>query len=270
MKAQKAAVIWVLAGCLAYQTPAAVSAAAAAEEPEAVLTAEIAVADADGHFTAAVSLEHLPETGLCAAEFAVAYDAAALTITDVTLLYDTGAQWAESLVHPDLNGTVFSYELREGLVWVRWATALTDATYWLREERPLLAVGGVLKDTVSAGACTELRIVPAGDSADAEIAAGWLDDAGTAHYCRTEAKDGAVWMPIDETGATMYGDVNLDGECTLADAVMLHRAIAEELALSAAAYANADCEPDGLLTLGDVTLILRNLNQTAEDKALGA
>lgn len=268
MKAQKAAVICMLAGCLAYQTPAAAFAAAAAEEPEAVFAAEIAAAEVDGHFTAAVLLEKLPETGLCAAEFAVAYDAAALTVTDVKLLYDTGAQWAESLVHPDLNGTVFSYELREGMIWVRWATGLTDAAYWLREERPLLAVSGVLKDTVPAGTRTELRIVPAdGDAANAEITAGYLDENGTAHYCRTEAKNGAVWMPIDETGATMYGDVNMDGECTLADAVMLHRVIAEELALSAAAYANADCELDGLLTLGDVTLILRNLMQTAEDKA---
>lgn len=274
MKAQKAAVICTLAGCFAYQISALTAlpaAAVAEEEPDAVFSAETVAADMDGHFTAAVSLAKLPETGLCAAEFAIAYDAAALTITDVTLLYDTGAQKAEDRIHPDFSGTVFSYELRDGLLWVRWATALLDASYWLREERPLLAVSGVLSDSVPTGIGTELRIVPAeGGTAEAEITAGYLDAENTAHYCKTAAQNGAVWRAIDETGATMYGDIDLDGQLAVADAVMLHRVIAEELALSAAAYANADCEFDGLLTLGDVTLILRYLNQTAGDTALGA
>jgi hypothetical protein len=274
MKAQKAAAVCLLAGCIAYLFPAWPShRAAAAEEAETIIAAETVAADADGHFTANILLEKLPETGLCAAEFAIAYDTAALTITNVKLLYDTGAQKQETLANPGLAGTVFSYEKRDGAIWVRWATALTQeyADYWLREERPFFSVSGTLTDAVSAGTSTELRIVPAnGESADAQITAGYLDADDNAHYCRTAVRSGAVWRPIDETGATMYGDLNLDGTVSVADAVMLHQVIAEELALSAAAYANADCEFDGLLTMGDVTLMLRYLNQMTGDTALGA
>ena len=97
-----------------------------------------------------------------------------------------------------------------------------------------------------------------------------MDADGTTHYCKTNVQNGTVWKPIDETGATMYGDIDLDGKRTLADAVLMHRAIAEELALSAAAYANADCESDGLLTMSDVSLMLRLLNQDIEDNVHGA
>ena len=116
------------------------------------------------------------------------------------------------------------------------------------------------------------KIVPAaGETAQAEIAAGYVDADGKAHYCNTSVTHGAVWKPIDETGATMYGDLNLDGQRTVSDAVMMHRALAEELALSAAGYANADCEFDGLLTIADVMLLLRYLSSEKPDAAvLGA
>lgn len=273
MKAQKAAVICMLAGCMAhtFSAAAAFGAAAAEAEPEVILAADTVASDADGHFTAAVSLEKLPEKGICAAEFQVAFDPAALRITKVDLQYDTGAQQAESRVHPDLEGTVFSYEIRENTVWVRFATALADPDFWLSEERVFFTLSGTLKEVFPTGTGTELRIVPAaGESEQSELTAGYLEDDGTAHYCQTLGRSGAVWRAIDETGATMYGDIDLDGTRSVADAVLMHRAIGEELALSAAAYANADCEFDGLLTLGDVTLMLRYLNQMAEDTALGA
>ena len=270
MKAQKAAA-GVLAFCMAY-SPSAVqlSRAAAAEEALTAIAVDTAVADGNGAFTATVYLNQLPETGLCAAEFAIAYDAAALSITDVKLLYDTGAQNAEDFAK--LEQPVFSYEDQDGRLWIRWGTGLMNADYWLKEEQAFFTVSGTLSEDMPAGTRTELRLVPAaGETAQAEIAAGYVDADGKAHYCKTTVTHGAVWKPIDETGATMYGDLNLDGQRTVSDAVMMHRALAEGLALSAAGYANADCEFDGLLTIADVMLLLRYLQSENPDAAvLGA
>ena len=269
MKAQKAAAAVMTAGFLACCLPAAVpfGAAAAEKEPVTALALDRTAADTDGHFAATVYLEELPESGLCALEFAIRYDSAALDITDVKLLYDTGAQRAEVLANPKLADTVFRYEDRDGLLWIRWATAL-DAEYWLRTEQAFFTVSGTLKDEMPEGTAADLELVSAaGDAADAVIAAGYMDADGTTHYCGTTVRNGKVWKPDGTTGVTMYGDIDLNGKCTIADAVMLHRAIAEELALSAAAYANADCESDGILTMSDVTLMLRILKREREETA---
>lgn len=267
MKAQKAAAAVLTAGFAAYCFSGTVPlcADAAEKQPRTALVLERTAADTDGNFTVTLLLDELPETGLCALEFAIEYDTAALGDLDVKLLYDTGAQKAEERANPKLAGTVFQYEDRDGLLWIRWATAL-DAEYWLRTEQAFFTVSGTLKGDMPKGTATELRLVSAaGDAANAVIAAGYLDADGTAHYCDTVVRNGTVWKPIDETGATMYGDIDLDGKRTVTDAVMMHRAIAEELALSAAAYANADCETDGLLTMSDVSLMLRLMENDLGD-----
>ena len=269
MMARKAAAA-VLASCLAFSSSAVpFGRAFAAEEALTAISVDTTAADGNGAFTATVCLDELPETGLCAMEFALAYDTAALSITDVKLLYDTGAQNAEDFAK--LEMPVFTYEDLDGRLWIRWGTGLVNADYWLTKEQAFLTVSGTLSDQIPAGGSTELRIVPAaGETAQAEIAAGYVDADGKTHYCKTTVQNGAVWRPIDETGATMYGDVNLDGQRTVSDAVLMHRAVAEEISLNAAAYANADCESDGLLTIADVMLLLRFLNQKTGADALGA
>ena len=110
--------------------------AADAASPETAISVSTAVADADGHFTACVSLDHIPETGLCALDFAVGYDTSALSIDSVKLLCDTGAQKAEQLAYPGLDGKVFTYEIADGQVKVRWLTVLSDPDYqvWILRE----------------------------------------------------------------------------------------------------------------------------------------
>ncbi len=225
----------------------------------AVLTVGTSTAGMDGAFVVDVCLEQLPDTGLEALEFAISYDAEALSITEAELLYDTGAEKAQLLAYPELTESVFtSSDNREGILSVRWATILQNADYWLTEEQPFLRLRGVLKDSMPKGTGTELKIVPPTDlPGNAGISAGYLDEANTVHRCDVIVNNGIVWKPIDETGAFMYGDVNLDGEIAISDAVLLQRVIAEESFLSAAAYANADCEPDGVLDLRDISLICR-------------
>ena len=156
-----------------------------------------------------------------------------------------------------------------GKLWVRWATALLNSDYWLREERALFQISGTMPQDAAPGSHGALQLIPAEGSE--EIVAGYLDETGGINQCRTSLKDGYIWKQLDETGATMYGDLDMNGILDIADAVLLHRTVAEEDAgLSAAAYANADCESDGVLTIADLTLMLRVLEGRAEAEALGA
>lgn len=290
MKAQKAAggkgrllraVIGALAGAAAL-IPASglqtdIRAADESETEITALTVETVMLDQAEDFTATVWLDELPETGICALDFAIAYDPAVLTIDNVNLLYDTGAEAVEILVNPNFAGTVFSYENIPGELRIRWGTGLRDREFWLREQRAFFTVSGHFGEGAGAGSGSALKIVPAsretaGDSGPAvnAVTAGYLDDQGNPHVCDTRLTNGGVWVRLDETGATRYGDLNLDGEITTADAVLMYHVLAEQSTLSAAAYANADCEFDGVLTIADVSLMLRVINGELEAKALGA
>ncbi len=56
-----------------------------------------------------------------------------------------------------------------------------------------------------------------------------------------------------------YGDVNLDGEVTIVDVVMLNRAVMGAETLSDVQAANADCDLDGETTPSDSLIILKHL-----------
>ena len=278
MKARIAVIAGLIAGSV---LPVSVegsvqSASAETTRPEAAISVSTAVADGDGRFTAFVSLDRIPDTGLCALDFAVGYDTSALSIDSVRLLYDTGAQKAERLAYPDLEGKVFTYEIADGQVKVRWLTVLSDPDYWLREEQAFISISGTVSAGTLPGSRMPLALVPATRKAEdgsgavtTPIAAGYLDGESAVSYA-VSVTDGALLTPINEAGATMYGDMNLDGRLEVADAVLLQRAITEDIALSAAAYANADCESDGVLTIADVTLMLKVLNKQLDAAALGA
>lgn len=277
MKAQKAiaCTFAVLLAAVPCRWLAADRAAADATELVAIsISREIAAAD--GTFTATVYLDELPETGLNAMEFAVAYDSAFLSISDVELLYDTGADDVEASVNPDLAGTVFLSENTGSELRIRWATALTNTDYWLQEERAFFTISGTVSEDAAPNSCSALCLVPANRETydgsgeiNPRIIAGYVDEEGEAHNCETALTDGVIWIPRDETGVTTPGDVNLDGAVTVSDAVELHRLISETQLLGAAAYANADLELDGVFTIADVTLILQALSDQAEGTAVG-
>lgn len=273
MKAQKA-IACILSGVLAAASLRGIVRLTADAEGTDLAAVSISTVTAgeDGSFTTTVNLDTLPTTGLCALDFAVAYDSAALKISGIKLLYDTGAQAAETAINPDLEDTVFTYEDTGSEIRLRWATALKNADYWLRETRPLVEISGTMYTDTPQNR-SALRIIPASretskDSgvANKTIVLGYVDAQGKTYNCESKLTDGLVWRP-DENSVTMYGDLNLDGKIEVTDAVLLHRLLNEEmLTLGAAAYANADCEQDGLLTIADVTLILQILQQN-EDAA---
>jgi len=250
------------------------------EDPEAgvtALTVQTVMLDTAEDFTAAVYLDELPETGICALDFAIAYDPAVLTIDKVDLLYDTGAQAAEIQMDPTYAGTVFTCEDVGGELRIRWATGLRNPDYWLREPQAFFTVSGSFCEGAGPGSGGALKIVPASRETfegsgiiNTEIQAGYLDSENVHHSSAVRLTDGGVWVRLDETGATRYGDMDLDGDITLTDVVLIHKMLAEESAFSAAAYANADCEFDGVLTIADMSLMLRVLKGELEAKALGA
>lgn len=67
-----------------------------------------------------------------------------------------------------------------------------------------------------------------------------------------------------DAAVTLAGDLNCDGQITVADAVMLGRLLAEDtsLELSPQGIDNADCDLDGLLCMADVRRVLVEAAET--------
>ncbi len=63
----------------------------------------------------------------------------------------------------------------------------------------------------------------------------------------------------DENTDVLYGDVNLDANINLPDAVLLNKAVSDAVQLSEPAIQNADCNADGSLTPDDSIALLRFL-----------
>lgn len=74
----------------------------------------------------------------------------------------------------------------------------------------------------------------------------------------TATSDGNV------TGDVMCGDINLDGNVTLADVVLLNKSIAGSVDLSTDAIANSDCDGSGVLGAEDALVLLRFLVQLVD------
>ena len=53
-----------------------------------------------------------------------------------------------------------------------------------------------------------------------------------------------------------FGDINLDGDVTIADAILLNKYLVGSVTLSEASQKNADCDKDGKLTSSDTLVIL--------------
>ena len=59
--------------------------------------------------------------------------------------------------------------------------------------------------------------------------------------------------------ATLYGDINLDGRVDITDAVLLNKAAANAVSLSAQQQANADCDESGEVDSNDAVVLLKFL-----------
>ena len=62
-----------------------------------------------------------------------------------------------------------------------------------------------------------------------------------------------------ESGLTLYGDVNMDSRVDITDAVLLNKAAANAVSLSAQQQANADCDESGEVDSNDAVVLLKFL-----------
>lgn len=64
---------------------------------------------------------------------------------------------------------------------------------------------------------------------------------------------------VNSAYASIYGDINIDGEVTVADAVMLHKYLSGVINMNVEQIANSDCSFDGALSTKDITVIMEYL-----------
>ncbi len=82
----------------------------------------------------------------------------------------------------------------------------------------------------------------------------------TAESSETETTPSNTNVIVNSAYASVYGDVNCDGEVTVADAVLLHKYLVGAVSFNVEQLANADCSLDSVLTTKDVTVIMQRLS----------
>lgn len=106
---------------------------------------------------------------------------------------------------------------------------------------------------------TETTVVTTESDTDvsSDTTAVSTDETTTTAVSTTASDSGEV--PV--TGASLYGDVNLDGKVDITDAVLLNKKAAGQVDLNAQAAANADCMFNGEINGDDATTLLQFLVQ---------
>ena len=234
MKAKK-----LIASLLAMSMTAAAAGLAVQAADTVTISVGNATAAAGETFTVDVSLSGIPATGACAVDFAVEFDSSLVTITDVTTgaLCDTGAASAEGNINADLADTTFDWNVADNLVCLTWTTGLLDSNYWLKDSGVFVTITGTVNADATAGSKAAFNIVPVdrevlpgSTTMNQEILVGYVDDSLVDHNYTTATKTGYVTVAGAGDDA-VYGDVNCDGEVTIADVVMLSRYVAEDTEL---------------------------------------
>ena len=195
----------IIASALAFimATTAAASSVFAAGETIKI-SASKAEAEAGAAFTIDISMSGVPSTAIKGCEFAIKYDASALSITGVKAgeITNTGADSAES----DISGecpAFFEDHSTAGTITLTWCTGLNDKGYWISKDGVFATISG----TVAAGATAgeypiEIIPIPREDISGTNntIYVGYVDN-GTAVEYGTSVANGAV-VVAGKTDAT--------------------------------------------------------------------
>ena len=81
----------------------------------------------------------------------------------------------------------------------------------------------------------------------------------------TTTTSSAPTTTVSFDSSAFYGDVNLDGNVDLADAVLLNKAVAGTVVLNEQAAKNADCNSDGVRDANDSMVLLMFLVHLVND-----
>jgi hypothetical protein len=287
MKAKK-----ILAGaCASFMlaTVAATTVSAADTVSVKIGNAEVKAGE---KFSVTLDLSDVPAAGINACDFGVAYDASAITITDVkagTLAKEDGAA---------LEGvSALETNIEDGLVSVIYGLGTTDTANYITANGDFLVLEGTVSAKAAAGKY-DLELVavdrletPSGTATNADIIFGNLGADNTTYTVYTPTITNGYITVIDDatTGsepgssepstapsedetldlgeASLLGDVNTNGEVTVADIATLGKYLvsADLFPVSAEGLANADVNVDksvNAIDLGKITeFCLKNISK---------
>lgn len=230
-------------------------------------------------FTLSLNLSDIPETGIQGVDLGIKFDTSLVTVSEVktSTLAATGASDIES---GDLD-PFYTSVLDEGLIGVSWAVASDDSKYYMKGEGEFLTISGTVSKDAKAGSKAMFSIVPVdrkatGSSSETikSLYLGYINGTESVSYEYTLTDgyveilgEGDTESTEDSTGsskgeATLYGDVNEDGEVDLQDLVSLAKYFADGTAygLSPTGLANADVEYDGTVGNADAVKLLKHLS----------
>lgn len=277
----------VIAGLIAAATLASVSASAIVSAADSFgVSISNTTAEAGESFTLTLDMSNIPDTGINGCDFGISYDSSLVTVENVEL----GALAKDvSGVETDLPSP-FEYNIGTDIISVMYALGTVNPDYYLTGSGTFLSITGTVKETASAGDKAEFSIVPIdravkpGDSAtNASIIFGYMSSDETTTVYDPVFTDGYVEVTggvqpsTDETtedipDGTKYGDVNVDGEISIADVVALNMYLLdrENNTLTAEGIANADCARDKIINSDDSLLLMNYIAMIISADKLGA
>lgn len=239
------------------------------------VTAEKVTAEAGAEFTLAVKLEGVPAAGVNAAEFALTYDSAALTITGAT---------AGEIVNGDASGkegfegvTVFDTDFSEaGTVTVTYGVALDDSAYWVTKDGTFLTLTGKVNDGTADGTYkVDIKAInretyEGSKTENADINIGNMNADGTITGYAVTAQAGAVIVgktveseetkPSEsETGDILKGDADCNGIVNILDIITMNKVVMGKEKLTDKGLKNADLDGNGQITSEESLQVMKKI-----------
>lgn len=238
------------------------------------VSADKVTADAGAEFTLAVKLADVPSGGISAADFAVNYDASAITITGVT---------AGDIVNTKAEGNfddapVFEANFDDaGVITVLYGVASNDTSSWVTADGTFLTISGKVNEGTADGTY-KVDIVgidrPLYEDAGKQNTEAYFGcmtcedpDADNPKYTTipytVKAVSGSVTVGKGgsdvPSGDVLKGDADCSGEINILDVIAINRVVLGKATFNDQEFANADVDNDDVITAADSLKILKYL-----------
>ena len=224
-------------------------------------------------FSVDVDLSSVASSGLTSIDFAIQYDPAVISISDVSLgkAGNTGASAQEG----NYGDTVFGWKDTGSQIILVWSTGVEDSSYWVKNGT-FVTISGKASSSAKANDVSKLQVVAVdreaypGGSANKEIVFASVGTDNKVTDYGAKAIDGEVVIGGGTTNAK-WGDADCNGDVDVLDAVMIARVAAEdtETGITSEGKTNSDVTHDGNVKPDDLGKLLKYLSGklTEEDLA---
>ena len=123
----------------------------------------------------------------------------------------------------------------------------------------VLGQSGTTETTVTTEETTTTETETTSSAADTTSETASSESTTETVASTTETTAQTTASSSEVLGQVLYGDVNLDGRVDITDAVLLNKAAANTVSLSAQQQANADCDESGEVDSNDAVVLLKFL-----------